>query len=215
MTKAYGYLRVSGRGQIKGDGFARQRLAIKAYGAKHDYRLLRFFEEKGVSGAKDLDDRPALSELMLAMRANGVKVVLVEALHRLARDLMIQESILADFRRNGFDIVSVAEPDLCCDDPSRILMRQMLGAFAQYEKSMIVLKLRVARQRQKAREGRCEGAKPYGHYDGEQKVLDRLKASHAAGESFLSIAVGLNTEGIKPRRGSKWHAWSVNKILSR
>jgi DNA invertase Pin-like site-specific DNA recombinase len=47
-----------------------------------------------------------------------VKVVLIETLHRLARDLMVQESILADFKRHGFEIISVSEPDLCSDDPS-------------------------------------------------------------------------------------------------
>ena len=43
-------------------------------------------------------------------------------------------------------------------------MSQMMGAIAQYEKAMIVLKLRAARECKKARTGRCEGCKPYGHY---------------------------------------------------
>jgi DNA invertase Pin-like site-specific DNA recombinase len=215
MTKAYGYLRVSGRGQVHGDGFPRQRLAIKGYAAQHDIKIVQVFEEKGITGTKDLEDRPALSALMLALQANGVTVILVEALHRLARDLMIQESILADFKRQGFTIISVTEPDLCSDDPSRKLMRQVMGAFFEYEKTMIVIKLRGARQRMKARTGRCEGSKPYGHYPGEQAVLDRITASHAEGQPFLRIAANLNADGLKPRRGTRWHAWSVNKILSR
>jgi hypothetical protein len=55
---------------------------------------------------------PALSELVLALHANGVKVVLIEALHRSARDLMIQESIIADFQRSGFEVISVTEPEM-------------------------------------------------------------------------------------------------------
>jgi hypothetical protein len=46
-------------------------------------------------------------------------------------------------------------------------MRQIMGSFFEYEKTRVVIKLRGARQRQKARTGRCEGAKPYGHYEGE------------------------------------------------
>ncbi len=42
-------------------------------------------------------------------------------------------------------------------------MRQIFGAISEYEKSMIVIKLRGARQRKKARTGRCEG----GHNPGE------------------------------------------------
>jgi DNA invertase Pin-like site-specific DNA recombinase len=98
--------------------------------------------------------------------------VLVERLDRIARDLMVQESIIADFKRKGLTIISVAEPDLCSDDPSRVLMRQLLGAFFQYEKTMIVLKLRGARVRKRATEGHCEGRKPYGEQPGEAEVID-------------------------------------------
>ena len=59
------------------------------------------------------------------------------------------------------------EPDLLQDDPSRKLMRQIFGAIAEYEKTMIVLKLRGARQRARARDVRCEGAKPFSALPGE------------------------------------------------
>ena len=70
---------------------------------------------------------------------------------------------------------------LMANDPKRILVRQMMGAVAQYEKSQIVLKLRGARIRKRAKEGRCEGRKPYGYYEGEAEALDRLKALRAEG----------------------------------
>ena len=218
MTKAFGYLRVSGRGQIDGDGFPRQLAAIKAYAKAHDIRIIRVFEEKGVSGTNDLENRPAFVEMMTALHADGVRLILVEALHRLARDLMIQESILHDLKRHGFELVSVQEPDLCSDDPSRKLMRQIMGAFAEYEKSMIVIKLRGARQRAKAKSdtGTCEGRKPYGHYPGEDAILERMKALRAAGETYQSIATTLNDEGVAPRDASaKWHAGYVHRLLTR
>jgi DNA invertase Pin-like site-specific DNA recombinase len=49
---------------------------------------------------------------MTALHANGVKTVIVERLDRLARDLRLQETIIADLRKNGFELVSAAEPDL-------------------------------------------------------------------------------------------------------
>ena len=154
MEKAFAYLRVSGLGQLEGDGFPRQRAAIKAYAASKGFRIVREFEERGVTGENDLENRPALKDLIAALRSNGTRVVLIEKLDRLARDLMIQESIIADLRKSGFKLVSVMEPDLCSDDPTRVLLRQMMGAFAQYERAMIVTKLRAARQRAKASKGR-------------------------------------------------------------
>ncbi len=140
--------------------------ALKEYAKGHDIRIVKIYREEGVSGTKDLENRPALLEMMQALHGNGVKLVLIEKLDRLARDLMIQETIIGDLRKYGFELVSVTEPDLCQDDPTRKLMRQIFGAIAEYEKSMIVIKLRGARQRKKALTGRCEGRKPYGYYPG-------------------------------------------------
>ena len=121
----FAYLRVSGKGQLEGDGFTRQLVAIKKHAAAQGIKIVRIFREEGVSGTKDLENRPALQQLLVALHSNGIRLVLIEKLDRLARDLMIQESIVADMKRNGFEIVSVSEPDMCSDDPSRVLIRQI------------------------------------------------------------------------------------------
>jgi DNA invertase Pin-like site-specific DNA recombinase len=216
MVRAFGYLRVSGKSQVGGDGFPRQRAAINAYAKEHDIKIVKWFEERGVSGAKDLDHRPALQELMVALLANGVHVVLVEKLDRLARDLMIQETIIGDLHKRGFELVSVAEPDLCKADPTRTLLRQMMGAIAQYEKTMIVLKLRAARQRARVSDSTWrEGRKPFGSRPGEQTTIARMKALHGQGLSLLRIAEQLQREGLKPRAADHWQAATIARILKR
>ena len=213
MSGAFAYLRVSGKGQLEGDGFTRQLSAIKKHAAANGIKIVRVFREEGVSGTRDLETRPALQDMLVALHSNGTKMVLVERLDRLARDLMIQESIIADMKRHGFEIVSVAEPDLCSDDPSRTLMRHVLGAFAQYERAIIVQKLRGARQRNRAKTGRCEGRKPYGVRPGESEVIDRMKVLRGEGMAVDKIAAALNAEGIKPRAGERWHATSIYRVL--
>jgi DNA invertase Pin-like site-specific DNA recombinase len=214
MPKAHAYLRVSGKGQVEGDGFTRQLKAIREYAAAHDMKIVNVYREEGVSGATESADRPAWSDLMTALHANGVRTVIVERLDRLARDLMVQETIVADLRKHGFELVSVAEPDLMANDPTRILVRHMMGAVAQYEKSQIVLKLRGARMRKRAKEGRCEGRKPYGYYEGETEALERLKALRAEGLGFDRIAARMNEERIPTRTGRPWHGVVVNRILT-
>jgi DNA invertase Pin-like site-specific DNA recombinase len=214
MTKAHAYLRVSGKGQVEGDGFTRQLKAIKEYAADHNIKIAGVYKEMGVSGTKESADRPAWSELMTALHSNGVRVVVIERLDRLARDLMVQETIIADLRKNGFELVSVAEPDLMANDPTRILVRQMMGAVAQYEKSQIVLKLRGARLRKKAKTGHCEGRKPYGTREGEAAVLARVKALRSEGLGFDRIAARLNEESVPTRTGRPWHGVVINRILT-
>ena len=89
-----------------------------------------------------------------------------------------------------------------------------MGAVAQYDKSQIEAKLRGARMRMKAEEGRCEGAKPFGFREGESKVIERMTALRAPGMGFDKIAAHLNAEGLKPRRGDRWHGLTVNRGLT-
>lgn len=215
VTKAFAYLRVSGKGQVDGDGFPRQLAAVKAYAKAHDIRIVHVYREEGVTGARESMDRPAWSEMMAALYSNGVRTILIEKLDRMARDLMIQEATIADLERYGFTLVSVQEPDLMASDPSRIAFRQMMGVFAQYDKSQIVLKLRGARARKRAAQGRCEGRKPYGTREGEQAVIARMRELRAAGLGFDRIAAALNQEGLQTRTGKPWHGFVVNGILSR
>jgi len=213
--KCFVYLRVSGKSQVEGDGFERQLLACEGYASSRDIEIAEVFREEGISGTKELDDRPALSALLAALEENGIKTILIAQVDRLARDLMVQETIIADMQKSGYTLISVAEPDLCSTDPSRILIRQIFGALAQYDRAMIVLKLRGARQRKKMKYGKCEGAKAFGDKDGETDVLHQMRSLRAAGQSCDKIAEALNANGVLSRRGKKWLGCTVNRILKR
>jgi site-specific DNA recombinase len=213
MTKAFGYVRVSGDSQIDGDGFPRQVAAIKAYAKQHGVRIVKVFREEGVTGTKDAMDRPAWVDMMTALHSNGVKTIIIERLDRLARELMVQEATIAELQKQGFTLVSVQEPDLMSSDPARIAFRQMMGVFAQYDKSQIVLKLKAARMRKRAKEGRCEGRKPFGHYEGEQAAIARMQALAATGMSIRAIAAKLDAEGVPTRSGGAWRDAVVGRIL--
>ena len=51
--------------------------------------------------------------MMVALEENGhgAKTVIIERIDRLARDLMVQEAIIADLRKKGFELVSVHDGD--------------------------------------------------------------------------------------------------------
>jgi DNA invertase Pin-like site-specific DNA recombinase len=151
--------------------------------------------------------------MIATLHSNGVRVIIVEKLDRVERDLMIQEAAIADLRKHGFTLVSVQEPALMANDPTRVLMRQLMGAVAQYDKSQIVAKLRGARMRKRAKEGRCEGRKPYGFYDGENTIIECMKALRAEGLGFDRIAARMNAEGLQTRTRGHWHGVMVNRIL--
>jgi hypothetical protein len=89
-----------------------------------------------------------------------------------------------------------------------------MGAVAQYDKSQIVAKLKGARMRMKARDGHCEGRKPFGYNEGEAETLERMKSLRAAGMGFDGIARELNAQGVPTRSGKPWHGVVLNRILT-
>lgn len=209
--KAFGYLRVSGKSQIDGDGFPRQKAAIQKWAKANGYYITQWFVEEGVSGT--LESREALDAMLVALMSNGVRTVIVEALHRFSRDLRVQENLIHQYFTNRFTLISATEPELGNDDPNRVFMRQIFGAVHQLDKSNLVLKLRAARQRKKVATGRCEGRKPFGSHEGEQDVLKRMRDLHAAGGNWEAIAGTLNGEGIVTRSNGKWFPATVRRIV--
>lgn len=212
--KCFAYLRVSSVGQTTGDGYDRQLLACEEYAAAHDLTIVRVFRES-MTGKSDLEDRPALLSMLACIEDDKIGVVIVEKLDRVARDLMVQETILGDFRRRKVTLISTAEPDLCSQEPSRVLIRQIFGALAQWERACICLKLRGARERIKARLGKCEGRKAYGDRPGEGETLALMRKLHAEGFALVEIVDRLNELGIPSRMGGKWHVGTVGRILAR
>lgn len=218
---AFTYIRVSGRGQLDGDGPERQRESIAKFAEQFKINLAGGFYEQAVSGTVDGIDRPAFAEMMMNIdeRKNSdapVDTVIVERLDRLARDLMISEVILADFRKRGIVVLAADQGqliDMASDggDPTRVLIRQIMGALAQWEKSQLVKKMKVARDRIKAKGGRCEGNLAYGSNPGEKQVLEFLRNNQ--GISARGLAELLNEGGFKTRRGTKWNRQSVEWLI--
>lgn len=212
MTLAFAYLRVSGKSQVDGDGFPRQALAISRHAAANDYEIVETFEERGVTGEMDGADRPAWSALIEKCRATNVSVIMFERLDRLARDLMVQETMLAQVKKIGILPVSTSEPDLASTDPTRVLIRQIMGGVAQWDKAQIVNKLRGARQRKRLQIGKCEGRKSYGEKDDEAETLIRICQCRLAGLTWQSITNWLNTEVPTRVVGRRWFPATVQKM---
>jgi len=210
------YVRVSSDGQENGDGFTRQLAAIHGYAEKNGCQIIQVFKEVK-TGTSDAAERPAMSEMIEFLREHReCTTAVIEKLDRLARDVVIQEGIIGKFLGLNLTVVSTCEPDLCSNDPSRVFVRQILGAVAQLDRSLIVAKLKSARERKKAETGRCEGQKPYGMKDGERATLELMRTyRNHHGKCDAHIADLLNTGGIKPRTGKKWYPATVAKILNR
>ena len=138
---------------VKPTTWDRQTTAITKYVKHHGLEVVHEFRDAGASGTKDLDNRPGLAALLDRVESNGVKIVLVENATRLARDLMVGEVILQQLTSAGCRVIATdSGTDLSADsdDPTRRLIRQVLGAVAEFDRRVTVMKLRAARERRRA-----------------------------------------------------------------
>ncbi len=221
--KAVSYLRVSGRGQVHGDGFPRQREAVRRYARAKGLQLVEEFRDEGVSGTTELEGRDGLAALLDFLEVDGVRMVLIERADRLARDLVVGEVILERFRERDVRVIAAdsgTELTVGDDDPTRKLIRQVLGAVSEYDKAVTVLKLRAARERVRRTQGRCEGRKPFGTRPGEDQILRLICQLHRkprgeARRSCAEIADELNRRGIPSRTGRRWSRGVIWLLLRR
>src|SRR3954453_20874749 len=159
---AVAYYRTSSAANVGADkdSLARQRDAVIAYAKAHGLEIVREFNDPAVSGADPIDQRPGFVELLAYVHGNGARTILVENASRFARDLAVQLAGHDLLKARGIELIPVDAPDHFLDEtPTAVMVRQILGAVAQFEKAGLGQKLRHARERKRAETGRCEGRK--------------------------------------------------------
>jgi DNA invertase Pin-like site-specific DNA recombinase len=110
--------------------------------------------------------------MMKHIAGNGVRTIIVETASRFARDLIVQETGWRYLKDAGITLVAADSPDAFLDDtPTAVMIRQILGSVSQFEKAMLVAKLKGARDRKEVATGKCGGRKSYEERDPEMVTL--------------------------------------------
>ena len=174
--------------------------------------------------------RPELDRLRDGAQAGAFDAVLVHDPDRLSRKYAYQILILEEFECLGIPIIFLEQPPP--DDPKSVLLVQIQGAVAEYERTKIAERYRRGKL-YRARQGEvCWNSVPYGYrriprQDGSPAhlVLDEAQAEvvrtvfewHAdEGMSVRQIARRLTRESYAtPRGGPHWGETTVHRILHR
>jgi DNA invertase Pin-like site-specific DNA recombinase len=153
------------------------------------------------------------------IEGNGVKAILVETASRFARDLIVQETGYAMLKARGIDLIAADSPMPFLDEtPTAKLIRQILGAVSEFEKAMLVAKLRGARERKRRTGVRVEGRKPISETRPEVVALARQlarKPPRKRGRSLRQIAAELAASGHLTRAGTPYEAAAIKRMLAR
>jgi DNA invertase Pin-like site-specific DNA recombinase len=230
FIKAVAYLRTSSAANVGADKDSekRQRAAIEAFARAAGYELVDSYYDEAVSGADHVTSRPGFTAMMERIASNGVRTIIVETANRFARDLIVQETGYALLKEQGIDLIAADKPDAFLDDtPTAILIRQVLGAVSQFEKAMVVTKLKGARDRkrialtQAAKDDKTirvkvEGRKSYGEINPDLvRLAKRLHRYPVNGKrrSLRGVSNALAQSGFVTRTGRPYTAEAVSRMV--
>ncbi len=121
-------------------------------------------------------------------------------------------------RQQGVDLIAADSPASFVDDtPTAALIRQVLGAVAQFEKAALVAKLKGARDRQRRERGKSEGRKSHAELRpevvAEAKRLRRASPKTGERRSLREVGTELAKTGYLNERGQPYSAKSVRAML--
>jgi DNA invertase Pin-like site-specific DNA recombinase len=206
--KAFAYCRTSSAANVgeDKDSIPRQRAAITAFAKARNIEIVQEFHDAAVRGADPITERKGFSAMLGAIASDGVRAILVESASRFARDLIVQETGFRFLQGLGVELIAVDSPDAFLDDtPTAVLIRQVLGAVAQFEKANLVAKLRAAR----VRTGRKGGQKS------SLKLNPRAveAARSMRGKTLREIAFRLAKQGLVSRNGTPFQPGVVARML--
>ena len=217
-VEAVAYLRTSSATNVgpDKDSDKRQRTAVEAFAKRNGYSIVEEFYDAAVSGADPIEARPVFTALLARIAGNGVRTIIVETANRFARDLMVQEVGFAMLQGLGITLIAADSPASFLDDgPTSKLIRQILGAVSEFDKAMIVAKLRGARDRARRQRGKCEGRKSYAEAKPELVALAKQLRRELSRPSLRDISGALFARGYATPLGKPYSASAVQSMLGR
>src|SRR5687767_10059744 len=197
-----------------------QEEALRGWCQVQGVALVDVYTDVGISGGVPLEKRPGLLAALSVLSKGSALLVLRR--DRLARDTLTAAIAERMAQKAGASILSVTGAGEG-EGPEAQLMRTIIDAFAQYERALITVRTKTARQRMRAK-GERIGAIPYGYQlaaDGvhfieapsEQAVIAIVRRLCAGGLSYRAIAAELNQRGLTNRAGGRFMATQVVHIL--
>jgi site-specific DNA recombinase len=226
--KAALYARVSTERQAERGTIGSQLALLREHITAAGGELVGEYVDDGHSGARL--DRPGLDALRDAAEAGLIERVWCLSPDRLARAYAYQVLVLDELARFGVTVTFTDAPDLAGDDPQAVLLTQVQGVIAEYEKAKINERYRRGKLF-RARAGEVVAWKTsYGYrriprsaatghahleiYEPEATVVRRIFTDRAAGITIREICRRLNTDRVPSPTGKPlWKHSTICRML--
>ena len=144
MKRAALYLRVSTIDQTT----ANQERELRQVAERAGWEIVKVYKDHGISGSKGRDKRPQFDELGKAITRREIDLVMAWSVDRLGRSLQDLVAFLSEIHAAGVDLF-LHQQGLDTTTPAGKALFQMMGVFAEFERSMIQERVRAGLRRAK------------------------------------------------------------------
>ncbi len=193
MKRAAIYARVSTtNGQTPSNQIGR----LREVAEKAGWEIVEEFVDRGISGAKGRDKRPAFDRLCKAATRREIDVVMAWSVDRLGRSLQDLVAFLGDLQAAGVDLY-LDRQGIDTTTPGGKALFQMMGVFAEFERAMIRERINAGLTR--ARKKGTRLGRPPGASKKRQAKQSQVRKLHMQGHSIRQIArqVGIATGTVQ------------------
>ena len=213
------YLRVSTDHQVDGNSLATQKTQLLRYARDKGYAVTDIYVDAGLSG-KDMN-RPELQRLLADAAQRRFDIVLVWKVDRISRSMKDFLGLIATLREHGIELAAL-DQQFDTSDPVGTLTLHMLGAFAEHERLVLVERTKEGHLHRLRRQDWSCGPVPFGYrkengslieLPNEAAVVRRIFEMFLKLKSRRAVAMRLNDEGMKTRKGNLWTGNRVTDIL--
>src|SRR5215813_5367006 len=151
--------------------------------------IVKVYKDHGISGAKGRDRRPAFDVLCRDAAQRKFDVVMAWSVDRLGRSLQDLVAFLSELHALKIDLY-LHQQGIDTTTPAGKALFQMMGVFAEFERSMIVERVRSGMARAK-REGKHVG-RPRIASELEERIREALAAPNRPGVRVIAKRFGVN-----------------------
>jgi DNA invertase Pin-like site-specific DNA recombinase len=200
MKRAVLYLRVSTQDQTT----ANQERELRQVAERAGWEVAKVYKDHGISGAKGRDKRPAFDALHKAAARREFDVVMAWSVDRLGRSLQDLIAFLSEIHASGVDLF-LHQQGLDTTTPGGKALFQMMGVFAEFERSMIQERVRAGLARARS-EGKQLG-RPRIAPDLEKQIIAALnKPGRTEGVRKIAARFGVDPSTVQRISSSPFDA---------
>ena len=161
---------------------------LRAVAERHGWAIVAVFDDAGVSGSLAREDRPAMKALLRVVARREVDMVAAWSVDRLGRSLLDLLGFLGELHAKKVGLY-LHQQGLDTSTPGGRAMFQMLGVFAEFERSMI--RERVLAGLARARHSGTKSGRAIGRPPVADATKEAIQALLQAGERERAIVAQL------------------------